>query len=87
MSEQGDCELTTIISGDTYSCSFTAEVTGEVGETKTNTVTTTGEDDEGTPVSDSAEVKIVVVDLCDITKYTEPVENNDDWGTSRMRIC
>jgi hypothetical protein len=51
---QGSCALPqTIQPGETYSCSFGAQVAGNAGDTETDTVTASGQDDEGNPVSDS----------------------------------
>jgi uncharacterized repeat protein (TIGR01451 family) len=59
---QGDCSLPqTIAVSDFYECSFDASVTGVAGDSETDTVTATAEDNEGNPVSeqDSATVNII----------------------------
>ena len=77
---QGDCVLPTIAPGDTYSCSFTAEVTGEIDEIKTNVVTASGVDDEGTLVSDSDGAEVAIIgEACDISVGANPIDNNADW--------
>jgi hypothetical protein len=59
---QGDCSLSqTIAVAGFYECSFDASVTGVAGDSETDTVTATAEDNELNPVSeqDSATVNIV----------------------------
>jgi hypothetical protein len=58
---QGDCGIGgTIPAGSSYACSFTVEVTGNAGDSETDTVTATVEDGEGqtAQASDSATVTI-----------------------------
>ena len=45
---QGDCEMPQELGpGESYTCSFTAEVEGNAGDVHTDTVTATGTDDDG----------------------------------------
>ena len=65
---QGNCSMPqTIAAGGFYTCTFTGTVTGNAGEVETNTVTATGTDDDGVPVSgfDSAAVSIeaLIIDI------------------------
>ncbi len=73
---QGSCVTPiSLTPGQTYTCSFTHFVGGDVGDAHTDTVTASGEDDDGNPVSDddSATVDIVgVVSRLRITKIGEP---------------
>ncbi len=55
-----DCALTTVGPGDTYSCTFTAGVSGTAGDEITDTVTASGEDDEMTPVAGEASATVGV---------------------------
>jgi len=58
---QGTCSVPQVIQpGDTYSCQFTALVEGEAGDSETDTVTASGRDDEGFPVSDSDDATVVI---------------------------
>jgi len=58
---QGTCSVPqTIQPGDTYSCSFTATVSGDAGDSETDVVTASGTDDEGNPVSDSDDATVTV---------------------------
>jgi LruC domain-containing protein len=59
---QGTCSVPqTIQPGDSYTCTFTATVSGNIGYSETDTVTATGTDDEGTPVSDSDDATVTVI--------------------------
>ena len=61
---QGTCATGgSIAAGATYSCSFSGAVSGNAGETHTNTTSATVSDDEGNtaPANDSAEVLITDV--------------------------
>ena len=61
---QGDCAVPqTIQPGDTYTCSFTAFVAGNAGDTETDTVIGSGTDDEGNPVSDDDTATVTVDDV------------------------
>jgi hypothetical protein len=62
---QGDCSVPQTLAGNggTYSCSFTANVNGNAGYTETDTVTATGTDDEGNPVSASDSAVVTVLDV------------------------
>ena len=47
--------------GGTYSCSFTADVTGLAGTELIDIITVSGEDSDGNPVSDSDSAKVEIV--------------------------
>jgi uncharacterized repeat protein (TIGR01451 family) len=55
------CELVSISSGNSYECTFKAQVSGNAGSTETDTVTVTAKDDPGNQVqaSDQATVQIL----------------------------
>jgi hypothetical protein len=58
---QGTCLIPqTIQPGDCYTCEFTAYVSGNAGYVEVDTVTVSGEDDEGNPVSDYDEATVTV---------------------------
>ncbi|MBN2045955.1 MAG: hypothetical protein JW757_13115 [Anaerolineales bacterium] len=60
---QGDCEVPqTIAIGSSYSCSFSAQVTGDAGDLHINTVTGTAEDNEGGSVTDTGSAQVIVTD-------------------------
>ena len=49
--------------GGSYSCTFTASVSGTVGDIETDTVTASGTDDDGDPVSDDDDATVYVVGI------------------------
>lgn len=58
---QGDCSLPqTIPAGGAYTCSFTADVIGNAGESETDVVTASGTDDDGIPVSGSDDAVVTI---------------------------
>jgi hypothetical protein len=66
---QGDIVSTTcsvpqtITPGGTYTCSFTANVAGEGGDSETDTVTASGEDDNGNDISGSDDATVGIIDV------------------------
>jgi len=61
---QGDCAAPQFIpAGGSYSCSITASVTGNAGDTHVNVVTASGADAHGNPVSGSDDATVVIGDL------------------------
>jgi hypothetical protein len=61
---QGTCALgQTITVGGTYSCSYSGEVSGNIGDVKTNQITAEIQDDEGNNTSDTSTSSINVVDI------------------------
>jgi len=71
----GDCFLPQVIAaGNTYTCSFQATVTGNAGDSETDTVTALAEDGEGNPASDSDSATVIITDGgckpgIDVTKF------------------
>ncbi len=77
---QGTCSVPqTIQPGGSYTCEFTATVSGSAGDTETDTVTASGYDDEETPVSDSDDATVTIVGeddglpVIDVQKTADPV--------------
>jgi LPXTG-site transpeptidase (sortase) family protein len=61
---QGSCAVPQVIDvGGSYTCSFTATVSGAAGDSETDTVTASGTDDDGDPVSSSDDATVFVVGL------------------------
>ncbi|MGH2618942.1 MAG: sortase [Anaerolineales bacterium] len=61
---QGSCVVPQIIAvGGSYSCSFTATVSGSAGVSETDTVTALGTDDDSSPVSGSDDATVFLVGL------------------------
>ena len=66
-----------------YSCSFTADVTGNRGYVETDTVTASGTDDEGNPVSDSDSATVTVLDVLssiELIKTVDPTQVEEPGG-------
>ena len=61
---QGDCLVPQPLAagGGSYSCSFTATVSGNAGDSEVDTITATADDDEGNEVSNSDDATVTVVD-------------------------
>jgi uncharacterized repeat protein (TIGR01451 family) len=60
----GTCSVPqTIPAGGSYSCSFTAAVTGNAGHVENDVVTATGVDDDGQPVSHSDDATVTLTDV------------------------
>ncbi len=89
---QGTCSVPQLIAaGGNYQCAFTANVTGNAGDSETDTVTATGTDDDGAPVTDSDTATVDILDtLPDITltKTANPITINEPGGpvTFTVRI-
>ena len=61
---QGDCVIPQLIStGNFYQCSFNATVNGSFGDTVTNTITATAEDDELNSVNANDSATVTITDL------------------------
>ncbi|WP_158678262.1 DUF7507 domain-containing protein [Pseudoalteromonas sp. T1lg23B] len=59
---QGDCSVPQVINvGAQYSCTFSAQVNGNAGDSETDTITATGTDDEGNAVSASDSATVVIL--------------------------
>jgi hypothetical protein len=83
---QGTCavEQTLAGNGGTYSCSFTANVTGNSGDAETDTVTASGADDEGNPVSDSDSATVTVLNVTseiELIKTGAPTSVDEPGGS------
>ncbi len=80
---QGDCSVPqTIQPGNTYTCTFSATVSGDPGQTETDIVTASGTDDEGTAVNGSDDAIVTIVDVpsaIEVLKTATP-DNVDDPG-------
>ncbi len=82
---QGTCAVPfTLQPGETYTCQFTALVEGNAGYVETDTVTASGTDDEGYPVSDYDDATVTILDVLpsvdlvkDVTPSTLPEPGGD----------
>lgn len=63
LTQLGNCQLVgeTLAAGQSAFCSFVAPVNGSAGETHHNTVTVTGEDPNGTKVSDQDDATVEII--------------------------
>ncbi|OZG72944.1 hypothetical protein BTA51_13365 [Hahella sp. CCB-MM4] len=81
---QGTCVSGMVINpGQSYSCTFTANVTGNSGDSETDTVTVSGADDEGNPVSASDSATVVILNVpsdISMTKTASPVQIYEPGG-------
>ena len=88
---QGDCTVPQTLAGDggTYSCSFTADVTGNYGYTETDVVTASGADDEGNLVSDSDSAVVMVLNVpssIELIKTADPISVEEPGGSVTYTI-
>jgi uncharacterized repeat protein (TIGR01451 family) len=81
---QGDCSVPQVIPPlGNYSCSFTAFVSGNAGQTHTNTVTALGLDEEANEVGDSSTETIPIEDVqpaIEVTKAANPTSVDEPGG-------
>ncbi len=82
---QGTCTVPqTIIPGSFYQCTFFANVTGNAGDFEIDTVTATGVDDDGDPVSGFDDARVDITDLpasMQVTKTANPTFVQEPGGT------
>ena len=60
---KGTCDVSppvVLAPGAQYQCSFTGAVSGNAGTSHTDTVTASGQDDDGNPVSDSDDATVTI---------------------------
>ncbi|GAB2729520.1 DUF7507 domain-containing protein [Nocardioides pakistanensis] len=60
--------------GDTYTCTFIGQVTGDAGYKHTNVVTATAEDDEKNPATDDDEATVTVSDVAPVIDVTKDAD-------------
>ena len=73
----------TITPGGTYTCAFTATVTGNGGDSETDVVTASGVDDNGNPVSGEDDAVVDIIDLLpaiSVIKTADPTEVMEPGG-------
>ena len=88
---QGDCSVSqTLAPGDTYSCSFTADVTGNAGDSETDTVTASGQDDDGNNLSDSDTATVEITNVpsagINVTKTADPTSVDEPGGSVTFTV-
>ncbi|MEZ4597175.1 MAG: hypothetical protein R3C32_10355 [Chloroflexota bacterium] len=86
LDSRGDCALPqTVAAGGSYACTFTGTFTGNAGDTQTDVVTATAEDDEGNPATDDDDATVRLTDACLPSRWTRrrpPVRWRSRAGTS-----
>lgn len=88
---QGTCSTVsiTIAAGSIYSCSFTAAVAGNAGETHTNTTTAEISDDEGNTESDSDSAGVGITNVSSsisVTKNADPTGAPEPGATVTFTV-
>ena len=87
---QGTCSVPqTIQPGASYTCAFPAQVNGNAGHSETDTVTASGTDDEGTPVSASDHAKVTVINVLPVIaviKTANPTQVNEPGGAVNFTV-
>ena len=82
---QGDCAVPfDLAPAGTYGCSFSADVTGNAGDTETDTVTAAGVDDDDAPVSDDDDATVTILDVLPaitVDKTASPLTLPEPGGT------
>jgi hypothetical protein len=72
-----------LASGEHYECSFSATVSGNVGDSETDTVTALGTDDDGNGVSGGDDATVTITDVpssISVTKDADPGEVEERGG-------
>ena len=87
---QGSCTVPQAIAvGGFYECSFTASVTGNAGDSETDTVTASGTDDDGDPVSGQDSATVTVIDVAPtatVTKTALPTSVDEPGGNVTFSV-
>ena len=87
---QGTCSLPQDIAiGGFYACAFSADVTGNAGDSETDVVTASGNDDDGNPVSDDDDATVTVTDSpssIQVTKTADPDEVAEPGGLVNFTV-
>ena len=75
---QGDCSVPQDIAvGGSYGCSFSATVSGNAGDTETDTITAAATDDDGAPLQETGSATVAITDVpssLSVTKAADPTE-------------
>jgi len=78
-----------LAAGATYSCSFTATVTGDGGDSETDTVTASGTDSHGNPVSGTDDATVTITDVLPsiaVVKTANPTTVNEPGGSVTFSV-
>ncbi len=81
---QGTCAVPfTLQPGQTYDCNFVAHVSGDAGDSHTDTVTASGADDDGEPVSGDGTAIVTITSVASavvVTKTADPTSIEEPGG-------
>ena len=86
LNTQGTCANTvpfTLQPGETFDCNFVAHVSGDAGDSHTDTVTASGTDDDGEPVSDEGSAIVTITSVASavvVTKTADPTAIEEPGG-------
>ncbi|KPK95110.1 MAG: hypothetical protein AMJ88_02085 [Anaerolineae bacterium SM23_ 63] len=87
---QGNCTVPQVIAvGGFYECTFTASVNGSPGYIETDTVTASGTDDDGVPLSDDDDATVTITDVASsilVTKTANPTSLPAPGGTVNFTV-
>ena len=75
--------------GNTYSCSFTGDFTGDAGDAQTDTVTATGVDDDGDPVTADDDAVVTLTDVLptiSVDKTATPLTRPEPGGSFTFNV-
>ncbi|MCB1609562.1 MAG: hypothetical protein KDI71_21570, partial [Xanthomonadales bacterium] len=82
---QGTCAVPqTIAAGASYSCAFSATVSGNAGDVETDTITAAGTDDDSNPISASGSATVTINDLpasMNLVKVATPTSVDEPGGS------
>ncbi len=87
---RGTCAAGAVLApGGTYTCTFTGNFFGDVGDTQTDTITTTAVDETGQTVTSRSEATVDITDVpptITVTKTPDPVSRPAPGGTFRFTV-
>jgi uncharacterized repeat protein (TIGR01451 family) len=87
---QGDCSVPqTIAAGGFYECSFTGAVSGNAGDSQTDTVTATLNDNDGSTHNPSDDAVVTITDVpssATLTKTAAPLTVDEPGGTVTFTV-
>ncbi len=92
LDDQGTCTVPQALSvGESYTCAFSAQVTGNAGAVETDVITAAVEDDEGNGVEGKAQATVGLTDVpsgMTVSKVAEPdtLAEPGGWVTFTVRV-
>ncbi len=87
---KGDCQTPQVLNaGESYTCQFTAVITGDVGDKKKDTVTVSAVDDDGHQLSATDEAEVTIVNVpptIEVNKSAIPNSVPEPGGSVTFRV-